>query len=254
MSKPTDPVARDSGSLWRYANPSRFMNFSGRVLPILVPVTCVTLVAGMIWSLFFIPEDYQHGLNVKIMFVHVPAVTMAINCWLMMFVASLIWLVRRHHVSALAAKAAAPIGLTLTLVGLATGAIWGKPAWGTYWVWDPRLTSFMILALFYVGYISLWRALDHSDQAADITSILCIVGSIFAFLSRYAVMFWSQGLHQGSTLSLDAETHIDNAFYFPLLVCIAGFILLFVTLVLVGTRHEIRLRQVEAILRRNRRR
>ena len=252
MRNSTDSRQQKRNSLWQYANPSLFMTVSDRVLPYLVVLTCCFLAVGVSWGLFFTPDDYQHGPNVKIMFLHVPTALMAINGWLMMLAASLIWLVRRHHVSALAAKAAAPVGFTLTLVALATGAIWGKPAWGTYWVWDPRLTSFLILALFYVGYIGLWKALDESDQAADLTSVLCIVGSVFALLSRYAVLFWSQGLHQGSTLSLDRETHIDNAFYYPLVVCIAGFVLFFVTLVLLGTRHEVRLRRFEAIrARRN---
>jgi heme exporter protein C len=176
---------------------------------------------------------------------------MAINAWLMMLVASLIWLIRRHHVSALAAKAAAPIGITMTLIAIATGAIWGKPMWGTYWAWDPRLTSFMILLVFYFGYLALWEAIEDKDTAADLTSILCIVGSVFALLSRYAVNFWSQGLHQGASLSLDKEQHVDNTFYFPLLICIAGMVLLFVTLVLIRTRTEIRSRRLLALRLRN---
>ena len=159
--KSTDSRQRKRKPVWQYANPSRFMSMSDRVLPYLVVLTCCSLIVGVSWSLFFTPDDYQHGPNVKIMFLHVPAALMAINGWLMMLVASLFWLVRRHHVSALAAKAAAPVGFTLTLVALATGAIWGKPAWGTYWGLDPRLTSFLILALFYMGYIGLWKALDE---------------------------------------------------------------------------------------------
>ena len=165
---------------------------------------------------------------------------MAINAWAMMVVASVIWLVRRHHVSALAARAAAPIGATMTLIGLITGAIWGQPMWGTWWQWDPRLTSFLVLFLFYIGYIALWAAVENQDTAADLTSVLCIVGSVFAFLSRYAVNFWSQGLHQGASLSLDAQENVADIFWYPALVTIAGFVLLFVALVLVGRRTEIR--------------
>ena len=111
----------------------------------------------------------------------------------------------------------------------------------------PRLTSFMILLIFYFGYLALWEAVSDKDTAADLTSILCIVGSVFAVLSRYAVNFWSQGLHQGASLSLDKETHVDNAFYFPLLVSMAGMVLLFVTLVLIRTRTEIRTRRLSAL-------
>ena len=171
----------------------------------------------------------------------------------MMLVASVIWLVRRHHVSALAAKAAAPIGVTMTMIALVTGALWGQPMWGTWWAWDPRLTSFLILFLFYLGYIALWSSIDNPDTAADLTSMLCIVGSVFAILSRYAVNFWNQGLHQGASLSLDTEKNVADVFYQPLLFSIFGFVFLFLTLVLIGTRTEIRLRRAEALrLRKNR--
>lgn len=238
-------------SFWEYANPVKFMGLSGRLIPILSVLTALCLTTGILWGFFGTPDDYKQGSTVKIIFLHVPSALMAINAWMMMLVTSLIWLVRRHHVSALAAKAAAPIGLTMTLIALGTGAIWGKPMWGTYWAWDPRLTSFMILCVFYLGYIALWNAIEDSDTAADLTSILCMVGSVFALLSRYAVNFWNQGLHQGASLSLDKEQHVDNTYYFPLLLCIAGFVLLFIVLVLVRTRTEIRLRRTRALQARN---
>jgi heme exporter protein C len=119
--------------------------------------------------------------------------------------------------------------------------------WGTWWAWDPRLTSFLILFLFYLGYVALWEAIADPDTAADLTSVLCIVGSVFALLSRYAVNFWNQGLHQGASLSLDAEKNVADVFYQPLLVCIAGFVLLFLALVILRTRTEIRLRRIRAL-------
>lgn len=237
-------------SLWEYANPVKFMALSGRILPAVAVLSTIMIVVGLIWGFFFTPNDYQQGSTVKIIFLHVPAAMIAINTWIMMLIASLVWLVRRHHISALAAKAAAPIGLTMTLIALATGAIWGKPMWGTYWAWDPRLTSFLILLIFYFGYIALWEAIEDKDNAADLTSILCIVGSVFAILSRYAVNFWNQGLHQGASLSLDKERHIDNVFYFPLVLCIIGFILLFIALLLLRTRTEIRKRRILALNKR----
>ncbi|HPG23737.1 MAG TPA: heme ABC transporter permease CcmC, partial [Amaricoccus sp.] len=188
-------------SLWRYANPAEFMRVSGRALPVLWALTAACLAIGLGWGFFVAPDDYQQGATVKILFIHVPAALMAINAWLMMLVASLIWLVRRHHVSALAARAAAPVGATMTVIALVTGAIWGQPMWGTWWAWDPRLTSFLILFLFYLGYMALWAAIEDPDTAADLTAILCLVGSVFALLSRYAVNFWNQGLHQGASLS-----------------------------------------------------
>lgn len=234
-------------SIWEYANPAKFMQVSARAIPYLWILTGLSLFGGVAWGFFGTPEERLQGSTVKILFLHVPSALIAINAWLIMLAASLIWLIRRHHVSALMAKAAAPVGMAMTLIAILTGAIWGKPMWGTYWVWDPRLTSFMILFVFYLGYIALWNAIENPDTAADLTSILCMVGSVFAILSRYAVNFWNQGLHQDASLSLDKEEHVHNVFYLPLLVCIMGFTLLFIVLVLVRTRTEIRLRRTQIL-------
>jgi heme exporter protein C len=239
-------------SIWEYANPKRFMQTSGLLLPWVTGLALICLLVGLVWGFFFTPDADKFGSTVKIIYLHVPAAMMAISAWMMMLVASLIWLIRRHHVSALSAKAAAPVGLTFTLIGLVTGAIWGEPMWGTWWAWDPRLTSFLILALFYLGYLALWEAVEDKDTAADLTSVLCIVGSVFAFLSRYAVLFWNQGLHQGASLSLDQKEHVSDVYWLPLVVCISGFVLLFVTLVLLRTRTEIRARRLSALMARER--
>jgi heme exporter protein C len=234
-------------SFWELWNPARFMRLSGAVLPWTAWGAALSLGAGLAWGFFLTPDDYRQGSTVKILFLHVPAAMMAINIYGMMFAASLVWLIRRHHVAALAARAAAPVGATMTLVAIATGALWGQPMWGTAWVWDPRLTSFFVLFLFYLGYIALWSAVEDPDRAADLTSVLALVGSLFALLSRYAVNFWSQGLHQGATLSLDRDENIDAAFFWPLLLSIAGFFLLFVALLLLRTRSEIRARRLRAL-------
>ena len=234
-------------SLWEYANPVKFLRLSERVLPWLWGLAVLCLAGGLIWGFFGTPDDYRQGSTVKIIYIHVPAALMAINGWFMMLVASLIWLIRRHHVSALAAKAAAPVGVTMTLIALITGAVWGQPMWGTWWAWDPRLTSFLILFLFYLGYMALWSAIEDPDTAADLTSVLCLVGSVFAVLSRYAVNFWNQGLHQGASLSLDQEKNVADVFYHPLLLSIAGFVLLFLALVLYRTGTEIRVRRTRAL-------
>jgi heme exporter protein C len=239
-------------SIWEYANPKKFMQTSAWALPWAIGLTVLCLCVGLVWGFFFTPDDYKQGSTVKIIYLHVPSAMMAINAWGMMLVTSLIWIVRRHHVSALAAKAAAPVGLTFTLIALVTGALWGQPMWGTWWAWDPRLTSFLILALFYLGYIALWQAIEDPDTAADLTSILCLVGSVFALLSRYAVNFWNQGLHQGASLSLDKEENVSDVFWVPLVICIVGFVSLFVTLVLMRTRTEIRARRLAALLARER--
>ena len=239
-------------SIWEYANPKKFMQTSQVLLPWAAGLSAVCLLVGLVWGFFFTPDDFRQGSTVKIIYLHVPSALMAINAWFMMLLTSLIWLIRRHHVSVLAAKAAAPVGLTFTAIALLTGAFWGQPMWGTWWAWDPRLTSFLILTLFYLGYIALWSAVEDPDTAADLTSVLCIVGSVFAVLSRYAVLFWNQGLHQGASLSLDKEENVADVFWVPLLVCIAGFVLLFVVLVLMRTRTEIRARRLSALLARER--
>lgn len=239
-------------SLWEYANPVRFMALSGRVLPAVTMGAVALTLGGLAWGFFLTPDDFRQGSTVKILFLHVPAALMAINAWLMMLVASLVWLIRRHHVSALAARAAAPVGLVMTLIALWTGAVWGQPMWGTWWAWDPRLTSFLILFLFYLGYVALWAAIEDPDSAADLTSILCLVGSVFALLSRYAAMIWNQGLHQGASLSVAPGTRMDWAYKGPLYIAMAGFALLFLALVLAGTRTEIRARRAQALIARER--
>ncbi|MEO0389333.1 MAG: heme ABC transporter permease [Pseudomonadota bacterium] len=234
-------------SLWEYANPVRFLRFTEAVLPALWLLSAVFIAVGLIWGFFFTPDDFRQGSTVKIIYLHVPSALMAINAWFMMLVASLIWLIRRHHVSALAAKAAAPVGVAMTVIALVTGAIWGQPMWGTWWAWDPRLTSFLILFLFYLGYIALWSAIEDPDSAADLTSVLCIVGSVFAVLSRYAVLFWNQGLHQPATFSADKEQNIADVFWWPAVIAMIGFGLLFITLTLYRTGTEIRRRRARAL-------
>ncbi len=245
-------------SIWRYANPKKFLETSEKVMPFIWGAAAALTVAGLVWGFFFTPEDYRQGATVKIIFIHVPAALMAINAWFMMLVASLIWVIRRHHVSALAAKAAAPVGIVMTVIALITGAIWGQPMWGTWWEWDPRLTSFLVLFLFYLGYIALWEAIEDPDTSADLTAILCLVGSVFAVLSRYAVLFWNQGLHQGASVMRagavagDSEERVSNVFALPLFVSMGGFALLFLALVLYRTGTEIRSRRIQALLARER--
>lgn len=241
-------------SIWEYANPRKFMMTTDRLVGPTFALAALFLGAGLVWGFFLTPDDYKQGSTVKIIYLHVPAAMMAINAWAMMLVASLIWLVRRHHVSALAAKAAAPVGMTMTLIALFTGAVWGQPMWGSWWEWDPRLTSFLILFLFYLGYMALWSSVDNPDTAADLTSVLCLVGSVFAILSRYAVNFWNQGLHQGASVlraeavtGTDTAEKVSNVFAVPLFVSMAGFVLLFIALVLMRTRTEIRLRRIGAL-------
>lgn len=246
-------------ALWEYANPRKFLATTERVLPVLWLLTAVALVGGLVWGFFFTPDDYRQGSTVKIIYIHVPSAFLATSAWFMMLITSLVWLIRRHHVSALASRAAAPIGAVMTLIALVTGAIWGQPMWGTWWEWDPRLTSFLVLFLFYLGYMALWEAIEDPDTAADLTSVLCLVGSVFAVLSRYAVYFWNQGLHQGASVlragavaGTDTTEKVSNVYAYPLLLSMAGFFLLFVALVFYRTGTEIRARRIKALLARER--
>ncbi len=239
-------------SIWDYANPTRFMRLSGLLLPWLTAAAALTLGGGLVWGFFFTPEAENFGSTVKIIYIHVPSATFATGIWFMMLIASLVWLIRRHHVSALAAKAAAPIGVTMTLIALVTGAIWGQPMWGTWWAWDPRLTAFLILFLFYLGYMALWAAIESPDAAADLTSVLCLVGSVFAVVSRWATVFWNQGLHQGASLSLDEKENVADVFWQPLVLSLVGFGFFFVALLFLRMRTEIRLRRLMAIEARER--
>ena len=228
-----------SNKFWKFSNPVLFKRLSGLISPLAGIIAILAIIPGLVWGVFFTNPDYKQMETVKIIFIHVPAAFLAINTYLMMTITSLIWLVRRHYVSALAAKSAAIIGLTMTIVTIITGSLWGSSTWGTYWVWDPRLTSFAILLCFYIGYILLWQAIGSLEKAANITSLFCVIGSVFALLSRYIVFFIDQGLHQGPTLSLDQEKNIDNSYYFPLILMLIGFSSLFIYLVLVRTTTEL---------------
>ena len=233
-------------SIWRYANPAEFMALTSRLLWPVWALTIVVLGIGLGWGLFATPEAELFGHSVKIIFVHVPAALLAINAYLVMAISSAIGLVRRHHVSFLIAKAAAPIGAAFTLIAIITGAVWGQPMWGTWWAWDARLTAVLIMFFFYLGYMAVWAAIDEPEKAADLSAVLCLVGVLFAFLSRYAVRFWST-LHQDSSLSVQAGQRVDDVFRTPLYLCMAGFVLLFIALLLVRARTEIRQRRARAL-------
>jgi heme exporter protein C len=233
-------------SIWRYANPAEFMRVTARVLPPLWVAASVILAVGLGWALFATPDDYKQGSTVKILFIHVPAAMLAINTYAIMAIASGVGIVRRHHVSFLVAKAAAPIGAAFTAIALITGAVWGQPMWGTWWVWDARLTSVLVMFFFYLGYIALWETIEEPEKAADLSGVLCLVGVIFAFLSRYAVNFWAT-LHQGASLSIAEGQRVDDAFRTPLYLMMIGFYLFFIALLLVRARTEIRLRRARSL-------
>ena len=232
-------------SIWRYANPAEFMRITAPlVLPLWI-AAIVLLAVGIGWGLS-VPPDYQQGATIQIIFLHVPAAMLAINTYIIMAIASIVGLVRRHHVSFLVAKAAAPIGAAFTAIAIITGAVWGQPMWGTWWVWDARLTAVLIMFFFYLGYMALWAAIDEPEKAADLSAVLCLVGVLFAFLSRYAVRFWNT-LHQDASLSVEAGQRIDDVFRTPLYISMIAFYVLFAAILLVRARTEIRMRRARAL-------
>ena len=160
-----------------YANPSKFLSFADRVVPWLIGLTVLAFAFGLN-QVYIAPDDYQQGATVKIMFVHVPSAWLAMFGWAVMCVAALGTLVWRHPLADVAAKAAAPVGAAFTLICLITGSLWGRPMWGTYWVWDARLTSVLVLFLMYLGVIALWRTIDEPSRAARAAAILTLAGAV----------------------------------------------------------------------------
>ncbi|WP_225873959.1 heme ABC transporter permease [Terrihabitans soli] len=231
------------------ANPARFNSISGRLLPWLTALTVIVLTAGLYQAFFVSPADYQQGETVRIMFVHVPAAWLSMFGWTLMSIASLGVLVWRHPLADVAAEAAAPIGAAFTLIALVTGSLWGRPMWGTWWEWDARLTSVLVLFLMYLGVIALRAALDEPSRAAKLVAILTLVGFINIPIIKFSVDWWNT-LHQpASVIRMDGPT-IHPDILVPLLVCAVGFTLLFVTLHLVVMRTELIRRRLRGLQRR----
>ena len=212
------------------ANPTRFLAFSGRLLPWLWGATAVMLALGLTLS-FGAPADYQQGEMVRIMFIHVPFAWLAMACYGVMAMAALGTLVWRHPLADVLQKSAAPIGAAFTFVALVTGSLWGKPTWGTYWVWDARLTSFLVLFFLYVGHIALTHAFDDRQRGRRSAAIIAIVGLINLPIIKYSVDWWNT-LHQSeSILRMDGPT-IDPSMLWPLFIMIAAFTLYFFAVVM----------------------
>jgi heme exporter protein C len=229
----------------KLANPTRFMALSARLLPWASALAAVLIAAGLYMAFFQAPPDYQQGHTAKIMYVHVPA------AWLSMFVYALIaassfgLLVFRHPLADVSAKAAAPIGAAFTFLCLVTGSLWGKPMWGAFWAWDPRLTSVLILFFLYLGLIALRSSIEDEQLAGNLTAILAIVGVVILPVIRLSVN-WNSIHQQPSVSRLDAPA-IHTSLLWPLLVMAAGMTALFVALHLKAMRNEILRRRVKAL-------
>jgi heme exporter protein C len=228
------------------ANPTRFLEFAGRLIPWLAALTAILLAFGLYLSFFVAPQDYQQGETVRIMFVHVPAAWLAMFGYMLIAVASLGTLIWRHPLADVAAKAAAPIGATFTLIALVTGSLWGKPMWGTYWVWDARLTSMLVLFLLYLGLIALWQAIEEPGRAGRAAAILGLVGAINIPIIKFSVDWWNT-LHQPASIVRLGGPTIDPSMLGALAVMAGAFTLLFVVLHLMAMRAEILRRRVLAM-------
>ena len=244
MSEPSLAIRKFSD----LANPTRFLALVATLWPWLAGLTLCLFAAGLYLS-FTTLGDYQQGETVRIMYVHVPAAWLSMMCYSVMALSALGTLVWRHPLADVSAKAAAPIGACFTLVALITGSLWGKPMWGTWWVWDARLTSVFVLFLMYLGLIALHRAMDDPTRAAKVSAVLILVGFVNIPIIKFSVEWWNT-LHQpASVMRMDGPT-IDPEFLWPLLVMALAFTMLFFTLHILAMRNEILRRRV-AVLRRH---
>lgn len=242
----TDTVKKTSG-LMAFANPTRFIALSDTVLPWLIGSALLLLAVGF-YMAFTAPEDYQQGITVRIMYLHVPFAWLAMLVYGVMTLSAIGSLVWRHPLADVSIRAAAPIGAVFTLLALLTGSIWGRPMWGTWWVWDGRLTSVFVLFLMYLGLIALMRAFDEPGRAARAIAVLVLVGSINLPVIKFSVDWWNT-LHQpASVFRLDGPT-IHASLLWPLLVSAAGFTLMFFALHLTAMRAEILRRRIATMRR-----
>lgn len=229
--------------MFRYANPAKFMALSGAVLPYVWALVIGLLAAGLYLG-FTVPPDYQQKDTVRIMFIHVPAVTVAMMAYASIAVASLFSLVWRHPLADVAARAAAPLGAIFTALGLITGALWGKPMWGAYWVWDGRLTSTLLLLFVYIGYMALWNAIEDETRVARAAAILALVGSVNLPIIKYSVDWWTT-LHQGESIMSGS---IAPVFRWPLFAMMFAYSFLFLALLLVRIRTGILERRARTLM------
>jgi heme exporter protein C len=228
--------------MWNLASPTVFLALTKRTLPWLSAAAALLFVIGL-WLSFAAPPDYQQGETVRIMYLHVPAAWLSTFIYGVMTLAALGTLVWRHPLADAAQKAAAPLGAAFTFVCLATGSLWGKPMWGTYWVWDARLTSVLVLFILYLGLIALWRSIEDQGRAARAAAILTLVGCVNIPIIKFSVDWWNT-LHQPASVFRLGGPTIAPELLWPLLIMALAFTLLFIALHLAAIRNEILRRRV----------
>ncbi len=232
--------------MFALANPNRFQKLAKQILPWAAGITVVSMGAGLVLGLFFAPPDYQQGESVRIMYVHVPSAWMALAIYTTIAVASGFFLVWKVPLADVLARAAAPIGAGFTLVTLVTGSLWGKPTWGTWWVWDARLTSVLILFFLYLGYIALQNAFEDSSRSAKAAAVLALIGFVNVPIIKWSVDWWHT-LHQpASVVRFDGPT-IHASMLTPLLLMTVGFTAFFVVLLLIRVRSALLVRKIRTL-------
>jgi heme exporter protein C len=232
--------------MFRFANPARFMRLSAAILPWCAGATTLLLAAGLVLALFVSPPDYQQGQAVRIMYIHVPAAYLASLAYAVVAAASAVSLIWRHPLADIAAQEAAPLGAGFTLICLISGSLWGEPMWGTWWVWDARLTSVLVLFFLYLGYIALVHAFDDPTRGARAGAILALVGVVNLPIIKFSVDWWST-LHQPESIFRLGGPTIAAAMLWPLAVMALGFTLFFVTLLLVRMRSRLIAAKIRAL-------
>lgn len=231
-----------------YANPTRFLALAKWLMPLCFWSGLVLAAGAMAWGLFMVSPDRLMGETVRILFIHVPAAWLGMGGWAGIAISSAMLLIWKHPLAALAARAIALPGMVFCVICLATGSIWGRPTWGTWWEWDGRLTSMLVLLFLYAGYIALSQAASREGSSSKIAAIFGLVGAINVPIINRSVVWWNS-LHQPPSITM-GKSAIDAAYLWPLLIAVIGFSLLFGGIVLMRMRTLIAEGQVEARLRR----
>ena len=229
----------------KWGSPKWFYEMSGRWLPWLSIAAVLLIAAGLIWGLAFAPPDYQQGNSFRIIYIHVPAAFLAQSIYVTLAIAGLVGLVWKMKLADVALQQAAPIGAWMTAIALLTGAIWGKPTWGTYWVWDARLTSMLILLFLYFGVIALGNAISNRDSAAKACAVLAIVGVVNIPIIKYSVEGWNS-LHQTATFKITEKPAMPMEMWLPLLLAVLGFYCFFGAVLLYRMRLEVLKREARS--------
>lgn len=222
----------------KFGSPKYFYDLTSKMLPWFAIPAALCMIGGTVWGLAFAPEDYQQGNSFRIIYIHVPAASLAMSVYMVMAVAGAIGLIWKMKMAEMVAKSAAPLGAAFAFLALVTGAIWGKPTWGTWWVWDARLTSMLVMLFLYMGVIALQAAYDNSAAGAKAAAILAIVGVVNLPIIKYSVNWWNT-LHQPATFTITEKPAMPPEMFVPLIVMIIGYYLFFATLLMMSTRCEI---------------